>query len=545
MWAIRVLNGALAGTIYPLKKGKNAIGRASHCEVRLQAFGISKEHAQVFLTDDKIILTDLNSRNGTFVNGLKIQTHRINPKDKIAFNDTLLEILKLPDHASPRPPQWGSSAAPKLSPQMQHQMSPQTSRQLAPQLSSQIHQLNDEPETRTPQDFGDIIQNLKNNLDTYIENVALPGVYKFSQSMEYRWVIGIFIGVFILMVTALSTVPMNFTISNSIEAECIRRAITIARGLAQVNRQAIIENLEVSVSTRNAEIEDGVAVAAIISATDGHVIAPANLRQQDTENPFFREARREPKEYHKSLGRSLIGASSPIIYYDPQRGEQTPIAYAVVIYDMSAVGIRTEQSFSLFVETLAIALVFGLMLYFVLMRVIEHPITTLNNRLDEALREGHEDLHTDYKYPLLENLAANVNSALSRSQNPSQKDAPQINLHQRHTEAASIVSMIENPALAISAHDSKIIAANTAFDRLLGSNLVTADLLITELTDPALKQNIIQMIHSLRLHPEEKILSEIPFDGITHSIFGQSIFSLNEPVYFLFSIQKNQNEGGQ
>ena len=53
MWAIRILSGAQAGQIYPLKMGKNAIGRAPQCEIKIQANGVSKEHAQIFLTDDK------------------------------------------------------------------------------------------------------------------------------------------------------------------------------------------------------------------------------------------------------------------------------------------------------------------------------------------------------------------------------------------------------------------------------------------------------------------------------------------------------------
>ncbi len=559
MWAIRVLNGSQAGQIYPLKMGKNVVGRAPQCEVHFKAVGVSKEHAQIFLTDDKIILSDLNSRNGTFVNGVKIQNQRIGLGDKISLNDIIFDILKLPDVAmiSPHqksdgrsgvksniaphsfqtqgPSNWGSAAAPQMNP-----LHPPTNHLHA--FSHPDMQPMNQP-LPTQQSLGEIIQSLKSTLDTYIENVALPGIYKFAQSMEYRWIIAIFIGLFILLVTALSTIPMTTTISKTIEAESIRRAVTIARGLAQVNRQAVIENLEVSVNIKTAEIEDGVSIAAVISAKDGHVIAPANLRQQDSDHPFFREARREQKEFHKSLGNSIVGASTPIIYYDPLRGEQTPIAYAVILYDMSAVGIRTEQSFSLFVETLAISLVFGFLLYFLLIKVIEHPLSTLNNQLDEALREGRDDLKTDYKYSLLENLASNVNSALTRGANGG-GDKPQINLHQRHLEAAHLVSMIENASIAISAHDSRIIAANAAFEKLIGSSIEIAGSLLTELSDPALKQNMVRMIQHLRTTPDEKSISEIPFEGLSHTVSGQAIFALDEPVYYLISIQKNQTEEG-
>lgn len=549
MWAIRVLNGAQAGKIFPLKMGKNIIGRAPHCEVNFKAVGVSKEHAQIFITDDKIILSDLNSRNGTFVNGVKIQNQRVGLGDKVSLNDMIFDILKLPDVAMIAPQQtgirpnsfqtqgpsnWGS-AAPQMPPQF-------TAPQSYPHPYPQNEMHAEQGAAPGNQSLGEIIESLQKNIETYIESVALPGIYKFAQSMEYRWVIGVFIGLFILMVTMLSTIPMTATISHSIEAESMRRAVTIARGLAQVNRQAVIENLEVSVNIKTAEIEDGVSVAAVISAKDGHVIAPANLRQQDGDNQFFREARREGKEFHKSLGNSIVGASTPIFYYDPQRGEQTAIAYAIVLYDMSAVGVRTEQTFSLFVETLAIALFFGFLLYYLLIKVIEHPLITLNNHLDEALREGRDDLKTVYKYPVLENLASNLNSALTRGANGG-GEKPQVNLHQRHREATQLVSMIENACIAISAFDSKIIASNPAFERLLGSQLDITGSLLTELSDPALKQNMIRMIQNLRMNPDEKSTSEIPFEGISHVISGQTIFTLDEPVYFLITILKNSEEG--
>ncbi len=556
MWAIRILSGAQAGQVYPLKMGKNAIGRAPQCEIKIQANGVSKEHAQIFLTDDKIILSDLNSRNGTFVNGVKIQNQRVNIGDKIALKDILFDILKLPDvallsqhqKASRANVSLGSSLGTNpasqqnwdsnLAPQMPNHPDPYMSANEFSRAGAQF----DPAEAPEKQDQGNFFQNLKNLLDNYFESVAMPGIYSFAQSLEFRWVIGVFIGIFIFMVTSLSTIPMTTTISHTIEAESMRRAVTIARGLAQLNRQAVIDNLEVSVSTRTAEIEDGVSVAAIISGKDGHVIAPVNLRQQDAENPFFREARREGKELHRSLGHNLVGASTPIISYDAQRGEQTPVAYAIVIYDLSAVGIRTEQTFSLFVETFAISLFFGFMLFFVMMKVIEHPLVHLNDQLDEALRDGRDDIHTDYHHPILSTLVSNIGSTLTRiSAGGGGGDAPQVNFQQRHAEAAQLTSIIDNPAIAISAVDSKVISTNAGFDRLLGSSMSIVGSSITELSDPALRQNIVQMIHSLRGQPDEKTLSQIPFEGIDHSISGRAIFAINEPVYYIITIQK---EGG-
>lgn len=56
------------------------IGRSSACSLRLDATDVSKEHAALSWTGEQWTLRDLNSRNGTFVNG-----ERLGPEDKITL----------------------------------------------------------------------------------------------------------------------------------------------------------------------------------------------------------------------------------------------------------------------------------------------------------------------------------------------------------------------------------------------------------------------------------------------------------------------------
>ncbi len=90
MWGIRILTGSQAGQIFALPTGKHVIGRAPTCAVKIASGSVSKEHASVLITGDKLILTDLESRNGTFVNGVKIQHQRLNLGDKLSTHDVLM-----------------------------------------------------------------------------------------------------------------------------------------------------------------------------------------------------------------------------------------------------------------------------------------------------------------------------------------------------------------------------------------------------------------------------------------------------------------------
>src|SRR5207244_331143 len=67
-----VLTGTTVGQIFRLSRGPGLIGRSQRAEVRLFDDGVSRQHAKIRLDGDSLWIEDLGSRNGTFVNGVKI-----------------------------------------------------------------------------------------------------------------------------------------------------------------------------------------------------------------------------------------------------------------------------------------------------------------------------------------------------------------------------------------------------------------------------------------------------------------------------------------
>ena len=71
------------------------IGRDAVCDITIDNIGASRHHATIEKTDDGYVLVDLESQNGTFVNGEKIFHHQLKDADeffigKYAF---LFELL--------------------------------------------------------------------------------------------------------------------------------------------------------------------------------------------------------------------------------------------------------------------------------------------------------------------------------------------------------------------------------------------------------------------------------------------------------------------
>lgn len=71
---LKVLAGAKEGTEIPLKRSKFLIGRSSECTLRAGSDAISRRHCVVLTRDDGVSVRDLGSRNGTLVNGERIES---------------------------------------------------------------------------------------------------------------------------------------------------------------------------------------------------------------------------------------------------------------------------------------------------------------------------------------------------------------------------------------------------------------------------------------------------------------------------------------
>jgi len=60
----------------PLRTGETLIGRSADVVVRIRSGDVSRHHARITVGPDGASIEDLGSRNGTFVNGEKLQERR-------------------------------------------------------------------------------------------------------------------------------------------------------------------------------------------------------------------------------------------------------------------------------------------------------------------------------------------------------------------------------------------------------------------------------------------------------------------------------------
>lgn len=76
---------------FALDEGESIIGRAAECAVRLDSGTVSRHHARLRVTDGRAVLEDLDSKNGTFVGGRRIEGPTVlADKDRVRFGSAAL-----------------------------------------------------------------------------------------------------------------------------------------------------------------------------------------------------------------------------------------------------------------------------------------------------------------------------------------------------------------------------------------------------------------------------------------------------------------------
>lgn len=520
MWALRVLNGASAGKVYNLKSGKNLLGRAAHCDIPIPSNGISKEHCEVHVYPDKIVVADLKSSNGTFLNGVRVQSATMRLGDKMGAHDIIFDIV---------PAQAARAQAPAKSVQQAQQVQvPYTGHT----TNTAIPQPGGQPQPVVPQ-YRNIFEQGSAAAEDFIEKVALPGIYKLPQWFEFRWVVGGFVVAFIFAVTILAMIPTFRSAKESGIGESLRRAMSVARHLAEINQKAILEGQYGALSTHSAELEEGVKNVFIVQKSDGMILAPASRAGRTSQEPFVHKARAEDRPLAEEISQTEIGASAPIGQFDPTTGLPSIKGYAIVIYDVSGMALDQSRAISLFMQILIIASLLGGVLFFFLSKLIEKPVRELNVHLDNAMRDRRDNIQIPYLYPEFQALIGNVNSLLSRALHPDPAMGSAPIPTDRHQDAQNLVSIAGVPAIVIGPDDI-VWCHNDRFVQLTNWSGVGTS--YKSIPDSSLQQNFESLIRKCQEAPYTPHSDNLEFSGHPCQIQTTVFMNNGHPEFYITTI---------
>ena len=78
---------------FQLADGLTTLGRGSDCEVRIPLAVVSRRHAEIAISDDGVVLRDLNAANGTFLNNHRVVSEaNLEPGDRIMVGQVIFTV---------------------------------------------------------------------------------------------------------------------------------------------------------------------------------------------------------------------------------------------------------------------------------------------------------------------------------------------------------------------------------------------------------------------------------------------------------------------
>src|SRR5688572_906472 len=87
-------NDTLAAVV-PLGPAPVSVGRDPGCVIRPTSGEVSRIHCSIQLVDAAVVVTDLDSTNGTYRFGQKIRREVLRPGDEIAVGRALIKLVDL------------------------------------------------------------------------------------------------------------------------------------------------------------------------------------------------------------------------------------------------------------------------------------------------------------------------------------------------------------------------------------------------------------------------------------------------------------------
>jgi pSer/pThr/pTyr-binding forkhead associated (FHA) protein len=86
--------GGTAPWEVPLDRSECTVGRSEDCDLPLEDDGVSRQHATFHVAGSKVTVEDLDSRNGTFVEGERVERRALKPGDRVRLGPNVeLELV--------------------------------------------------------------------------------------------------------------------------------------------------------------------------------------------------------------------------------------------------------------------------------------------------------------------------------------------------------------------------------------------------------------------------------------------------------------------
>lgn len=482
MHKLILTSGTLPQKEFLLEEGEIFIGRDPACQIQLTSELVSKKHARIIVFKDEMIIEDLKSRNGTFVNGMMIQKQSLRIGDQISFGDIVLKLslASVSERSNERIlPNFDTSSKPLFKP-------------LEKLFSA-----------------GQWIQ---------------EGFKTLVQVVEWRYFTLALFFILVLMNFTI-TVPLLLKESKTkLQIEALKRGEFIAKQVAQQNQKnlnvkngALISDY-LSLNLDLAKQEERVLHINIINPQTKRIIAPPERLDQSVENrgPFLRGADAKKLSVEKINDREVL-ISEPIYLYSSETDREVVGAIVQLVFNIDGIGLSSHEYLQTLLKYFIISLLIGLVFYFILQQYTITAFQRIYHEIESAFKKGYRHLELQTKFHEINQIIYAINRVSQKTRDLlakiPRKDIETFDEGEvfEHTDEI-LKSLLDSSAEGIAIINSRyqVMQMNPSFQRII--NLKDPDIENKSILDIIQSQELLRNIShnlgqaSLGISTEEEVI---------------------------------------
>ncbi|RRJ83906.1 FHA domain-containing protein [Aestuariirhabdus litorea] len=95
-WSIKAMDASLPEKTFAISNSM-VIGRSSDCQISISSSHLSRRHAELSVVDGRLMVKDMGSSNGTYVNGKRVTEAFLKRGDLLGFDKLIFTVLGPPD----------------------------------------------------------------------------------------------------------------------------------------------------------------------------------------------------------------------------------------------------------------------------------------------------------------------------------------------------------------------------------------------------------------------------------------------------------------
>ena len=474
MYKLKILQGLEEPKEFILDEGTHILGRGTECNIVIPSSVVSKKHAIITVNHHKVMIEDLESKNGTFVNGIMVQKKELKLGDRISFQNIVLELTPTIDMSRNI-----SGATSKISPLFE-----------PPPPSSQKPSL---------------FQQLMN-----------PLFSSAVQVIDWKYLtLFLFLG-FILFNFSITLPQLLDTFHEKLQLEAIKRGEFIVKQISAQNQKNITLKNDLlvadtlAISTDLAQQEDRILLLNIIDPKTKKIIAPPERLEQsiDTKAAFLRGSEAKKLALEK-INNNQILISQPIYLYSSTQDRDVVGAVVQAVFNLEGIGMSASEKNGILVKFLIFSMVLGIIFYFLLQQFTSAAIRQIYTEIEAASKKGFQHLELKTKFEEINQIIHSINKTFKKTRDLmsklSQEELGKESLVLENTdEILNNLLRVLPDGLVVLNNNYHIIRMNPVFQKM--ANLRNTDLL---------NKNILDLIQ------EETLLKNITH-GLGQASFGMS-----------------------